>query len=314
MSGPRVNRIYPSQAASDRLMAIYDAKLTRWPVPFEEFDVPTRYGRVHVVAAGAPGAPPLVLIHAAAFPAFMWGALIAPLSARYRTYALDTLGDLGKSELADPKVSPKNGQNHSAWLTDVWDRLGLDTADVAAASMGGWVAMHYAAAAPQRVRRLALLVPMGLPSWLQTFVVLFKMATVAIGPSQSKQERFISWVIGDDPVVRREVGDWLAAVLESGAKARAGNPVPVPAARLAAIQAPTLVVLGGKDNLVGNASRAARRARAHLRDVQIECVPDATHALPIQAAELVAGWLLTFLEPARPAVSTERVGHLVPAA
>jgi pimeloyl-ACP methyl ester carboxylesterase len=140
------------------------------------------------------------------------------------------------------------------------------------------------------------------------------MATVAILPSSSKQERFISWVIGDDPLVRREVGDWLAAVLESGVKTRAGNPLPVPGSRLAAIRGPTLVVLGGKDNLVGSATRVARRARAHLRDVRIELVPDATHALPIQAADRVAGWLLQFLEPARCDVSAVRAGYLVSAA
>ena len=314
MDKAKPSTIFPSPAARDRLMALYDAKLARWPVPFEELDVATRYGRAHVVAAGAPAAPPLVLVHAAAFPAFMWGRLVAPLSARYRTYALDTIGDLGKSEPADVNAYPKNGKDHSAWLDDVWERLGLGAADVVAASMGGWVAMHHAAYSPQRVRRLALLVPMGLPSWLQTFAVLFKMATVAIWPSPSKQDRFVSWVIGDDPVVRREVGDWLAAVLESGAKARAGNPLPVPAARLEAIKAPTLVVLGGKDNLVGNATRAARRARAHLRDVQIELVPDATHALPIQAAEPVTGWLLRFLEPTQRAISADQAGHLTPAA
>jgi pimeloyl-ACP methyl ester carboxylesterase len=314
MRKPKISSTYPSQAAKERLLALYDAQLARWPVAFEEFDVPTRIGRAHVVAAGAPDAPPLVLVHAAAFPAFMWGSLIAPLSDHYRTYALDTIGDLGKSEVADPKVYPKSGKDHSAWLGDVWDRLGLGAADVVAASMGGWVAMNHAAYAPQRVRRLALLVPMGLPSWLQSFVVLFKMATMAMRPSSSKQERFISWVIGDDPLVRREVGDWLAAVLESGAKARAGNPLPVPVSRLEAIQVPTLVVLGGRDNLVGNATRAAGRARAHLRDVHIEIVPEAGHALPIEAADRVAGWLLPFLEPTRRAASVEPAGHLAPAA
>ncbi|MGH2354127.1 MAG: alpha/beta fold hydrolase, partial [Chloroflexota bacterium] len=311
---PKPNSIYPTPAARDRLMALYDAKLAHWPVPFEEFDVPTRYGRAHVVAAGAQDAPPLVLVHAAAFPAFMWGRLVAPLSARYRTYALDTIGDLGKSEVADFHRCPKNGKDHSAWLKDVWDRLGLGAADVVAASMGGWVAMNHAACAPECVRRLALLVPMGLPSWLQTFVVLFKMATMAIGPSSSKQERFITWVIGDDLLVRREVGDWLVAVLESGAKTRAGNPLPVPAARLEAIRAPTLVVLGGRDNLVGNATRAARRAQVHLPGVRIELVPEAAHALPIEAADRVAGWLLEFFEPRRPHVSAEGERYLVVAA
>jgi dienelactone hydrolase len=83
----------------------------------------------------------------------------------------------------------------------------------------------------------------------------------------------------------------------------------VPAARLAAIRAPTLAVLGGRDNLVGDATRAARRARAHLRDVRIELVPDATHALPIEAADRITGWLLDFLALPRVAVSTDAVAR-----
>jgi pimeloyl-ACP methyl ester carboxylesterase len=308
------NSVFPSAAARDRLLALYDAKLARWPVEFEELDVPTRFGRVHVVAAGAQDAAPLVLVHAAAFPAFMWSSLIAPLSARFRCYALDTLGDLGKSEIGASGSYPTSGRDHSAWLSDVWDRLGLDAADVVAASMGGWVAMNHAGCAPERIRRLALLVPMGLPSWRQTLIVLFKMATVAIGPSRSKQDRFISWVIGDNPAVRREVGDWLTAVLDCGAKVKAGNPLPLSAARLAAIRAPTLVVLGGRDNLVGNPTNAVRRARAHLRDVRIKVVPNGTHALAMEAADQVSRWLLDFLELPQRDTSAEGAGQVTVAA
>src|SRR3954465_8328546 len=84
------------------LMAIYDAALRHWPIPFEASFVPTRYGRTHVIACGDAALPPLVLIPPVGVGAFVWSSIIAPLSAQRRVYALDTIGDVGKSELDDP--------------------------------------------------------------------------------------------------------------------------------------------------------------------------------------------------------------------
>jgi pimeloyl-ACP methyl ester carboxylesterase len=293
-TAPKTRGVFPNPAARAQVLALYDAKLARWPVPFEEFAVPSRYGRTHVVAAGDPGAPPLVLVHAAAIPAFMWGPTIAPLSAHYRTYALDTIGDIGKSELDDPAQYPKTGPQYSAWLCEVCDRLEVEAADVVAASMGGWIAMHHAAAAPARVRRLALLVPMGLPSWPTTLYVLARMLSATALPSSSKTEKLIGWVLGDNPVARREVGDWIATFIDARCRSIVGKPLPVPGATLRAIRAPTLVLLGGRDNLVGDARRAERRATKHLPAVRGAILPDASHAMPVEAPDRVAHGLLTF--------------------
>jgi hypothetical protein len=46
-----------------RFRAAYDAGLKLWPIPYEELDVPTRFGMTHVVAAGPTNAPALVLLH-----------------------------------------------------------------------------------------------------------------------------------------------------------------------------------------------------------------------------------------------------------
>jgi hypothetical protein len=46
-----------------RFYAAYDAALKRWPVPYEEMDIPTRFGTTHVVASGPKDASPLVLLH-----------------------------------------------------------------------------------------------------------------------------------------------------------------------------------------------------------------------------------------------------------
>jgi hypothetical protein len=44
-------------------LAAYDAALKLWPVPYDEIDIPTRFGTTHVVVSGPKDAPPLVLLH-----------------------------------------------------------------------------------------------------------------------------------------------------------------------------------------------------------------------------------------------------------
>ena len=40
--------IYKSPAGEKEIMALYDAILARWPVPYEIFNLPTRHGNTFV--------------------------------------------------------------------------------------------------------------------------------------------------------------------------------------------------------------------------------------------------------------------------
>ena len=122
--------VFVTEENRSRLMAIYDEGLRGWPVPFETSFVDTRYGRTHVIASGAPTSPPLVLLHPMGVGGFVWASIIAELSEGRRTYALDTIGDVGRSELADPDRYPKQGRDYSAWLDDAFAGIGLEAADV----------------------------------------------------------------------------------------------------------------------------------------------------------------------------------------
>ena len=288
--------VFPNAEVHAALMAMYDAKLAEWPVHHEEFEVPTRYGMTHIVAAGSPDAPPIMLLHMAACTSFVWAPIIAPLASRYRTYAVDIIGDINKSVLADRDRRPKDGAGMADWLRDVANALRLDKSDVIAGSYGGWVGMHYASRAPHRVRRLVLIVPMGLPGWFHTTRVLFRLATIQIGVFGSKMERTLSYLMGDDPAARRLGGDWLSHVFTSKCRMNAPSPQPMSAKRLAALTMATLIVLGERDPLVGNPERAARRATSHIPLVEIEVVPGGTHAVHIEAPERVATRILDFLD------------------
>ena len=278
------------------MLALYDAKLADWPVPFEELDIPGRFGTTHLVVAGDPAAAPLVLLHMTCSPAFVWAPIIASLAAIRRVYAVDTIGDVGKSVLSRGDVYPRNGPAYAAWLGEVLDAIGLGTADVMAGSHGGWIGMHFAASSPARVRRLVLLVPMGLASWPRMLNVLARMSTFALGTmTTARIEAIQRWLMGDASQTQDLIGEWLARIIRGGINPKLGPPLPVRAATRWSIRAPTLVMLGGRDPLVGNAKAAARRATDTIPDVEIEIMPSGSHAVHIEQPDHVAHRIATFL-------------------
>ena len=79
-----------------------------------------------MIASGSKqAAATLVLIHAASANATMWSPNVAAFTTAYRVYALDTIGDLGKSVLKDPNCYPKTTVDYANWVSDVLDGLGI---------------------------------------------------------------------------------------------------------------------------------------------------------------------------------------------
>jgi pimeloyl-ACP methyl ester carboxylesterase len=285
--------IFVTEETRAKLMALYDEGLRRWPVPFETFFVDTRYGKTHVIACGDPASPPLVLTHPMGVGGFVWCSIIAALSQHRRAYALDTIGDVGKSELADAARYPKKGRDYSTWLDDVFIGLHLTTADIVAGSMGGWIAMNQAIHSPDHVRRLVLLGPMGLPPWRATLGVLGPFTSQRLRPTEAKLDAIITRSLGEGQRVNRELRPWMRIM--GYTKPRVGQPFHIPARRLRAIQAPTLIFLGGKDGLVGDAEAAAKRARRNITGCEIEVLPGAGHVMSVDEPDLVGNRIVEFL-------------------
>jgi pimeloyl-ACP methyl ester carboxylesterase len=285
--------IYRTEATRTALMAMYDARLRSWPIPFETSFVPTRYGKTHVITTGDPAAPPLVLLHPMGVAGVVWWSIISALSERHRVYALDTIGDVGRSELTDPKKYPKTGPQYSTWMDDAYEMLGLSKTDVLSGSMGGWIAMHRAIHAPERVRHLVLLGPMGLPSWGVTARTLGPMMTAVILPTEARRERLLDRTLGDSERINLELRPWMR--LLATCRPKVAPPLTISGRKLRRIEAPTLVVLGANDGLVGDADSAAARARRHIADCEIEILPHAGHAMSVDEPELVGTRIVHFL-------------------
>src|SRR5438477_51895 len=76
-------------------------------------NVPTTYGDTFVRTHGPTAAPPLVLLPGATATSVMWAPNIETLSTEYHTFAIDQIGDFGKSICTKP-VRPMN--DLTTWL------------------------------------------------------------------------------------------------------------------------------------------------------------------------------------------------------
>lgn len=148
--------IFKSAEAQAEFFAAYDAAMALWPVPYEERDVPTPYGSTHVIVSGPAEGPPLVLLHCALMTSAIWSPIIGDLSSRHRTYAVDVMGDVGRTVPTNP---PTTEEEAADWLSKVFDGLELERSAVVAWSFGGGTATNFAMRHPERVERLALLAP-----------------------------------------------------------------------------------------------------------------------------------------------------------
>ena len=286
--------VFVTQRNRADLMGMYDKALLAWPVPSETMFVATRFGRTHVIASGTQSSPPLVLVAPMGASSIVWSLIVAEFSVRRRVYALDTVGDIGRSELADPGRYPKTGRAYSAWLDDAFTGLGIPEADLLSASMGAWIAMHHAIHAPDRVRRLVLLAPMGLPSWWATTAALAPMISYGVRPTETKLERVISRSLGEGERANRELRPWMRIV--GTCKPRLGPPLRIPSRRLREIEAPTLVLLGRRDQVIGDAASAAKRATRNISSCEVEILPLAGHAMVLDDPPFVGATAAAFLD------------------
>ena len=132
-------RIFRTPESEAGFYAAYDAVLAQWPVPYEELDIPTRFGSTHVIASGPLQAPPVFLLHCYFGTATVWYPNMLGLSPHFRCYAVDVIGEPNKSRPVRPI---KNRAEFAEWLVDLFDSLQVEQACLVGNSFGGFWTMN----------------------------------------------------------------------------------------------------------------------------------------------------------------------------
>lgn len=98
------------------------------------------------------------LVHAAMATATVWRPNVEALSEHFRVYAVDVVGQGGKT-VANRKIESR--RDYADWLNDLFDGLGIARGSVVGNSYGGFIALNQAAMAPERIDRVVLIGPAG---------------------------------------------------------------------------------------------------------------------------------------------------------
>jgi pimeloyl-ACP methyl ester carboxylesterase len=125
-------------------------------IPERRYTVLDGY-RLHSVHAGA--GDPVVLLHGLSGSHRWWLRALHRLAARYSVHVPELVG-FGSSRPArrQPNI-PEAAELILAWL----DVLGIERCALVGHSMGGQIAIHIAARAPERLTRLVLVSAAGIP-------------------------------------------------------------------------------------------------------------------------------------------------------
>jgi pimeloyl-ACP methyl ester carboxylesterase len=288
MSHEQKVSIYFTPQVQTEMMAIYDAKLAQWPSPFEARFVDTSYGKVHVIVSGPDGAPRVLLLNAGQMAAWSWVTNVGALNEHYRTYAIDTIGEPGKSELSDINHFPRSGAEWSDLLVEITTKLGVEKAFVVGASNGGFLALNYAINYPARVEKLALLGAMGLtPSTNENIV---RITLSQMFPLKWVQDNTVSWSFGGDPKLRGQIDDWFHLVFRTAPQQ--SPPLTMKAEDLQQINVPTLAVLGTKDNLMGDLN-AVKELASNVPGIRMAEI-EASHLMGVEEPEQCNQLILDF--------------------
>jgi 3-oxoadipate enol-lactonase len=245
--------------------------------------------------------PPLILLHGLADDHRLWRRVVPRIADLVETIAVDLPGH-GRSGQVPAGASL---DWFAARILALVDALGLPAKGaarpvLAGLSMGGGVTQYAALAAPGRFRALVLIStsPVHPPATRERFRVRAEAAT-----------RGGMAAVADATVARWFTPRFMAAepgaVAETTATVLATDPASFAAAsyanadrdcleRLREIDVPVLFV-GGLEDPAGPV-RAAGLYRDRIRDIRIELLEDASHLVPIEAADRLVPILRSFLE------------------
>ena len=206
--------------------------------------ITTVYGQsIHYVEAGQ--GPAVILLHGLGGTKEHWDATFPVLASKYRVYAIDQLG-FGRSD------KPLIEYTIATWvdfLQGFMQSQNIPRATVVGNSMGGWIALDFAATHPEMVDKLVLVDASGLAGRIP--VDILAPSSIAAWKTLLASVFYDKKIVTDDAArqaftdrLRNNDGYTIERALAGFARPQFEDE------RLKSIHAPTLVVWGRNDGLV----------------------------------------------------------------
>lgn len=232
--------IFKSKEGKAKIFELYDLELSKWPTDYKTSTVSTSFGDTFIIESGMPNTKPLILIHGASGNSTLWINDIEKLSEHYHVFAIDVIGEPGKSAPTRPE---RKGNEYAIWLSEVFDGLNIENPSIVGISQGGFVALKFAIEHPQDVDKLVLLCPAGIvPDKVVRLIIRF-LPLLLLGSKGLKKS--IELFYGSYPVPKGVARSM--RIITKHFSPRSGLNPTFSDGELKSLNMPTLLIGGTKD-------------------------------------------------------------------
>jgi len=271
-------------------MAHYDATLQSMGLPYASRYVETDFGLTHVVVSGNEAGKPVALWHGQGANAASWASWMPALAANYRLYAVDTIGDMGKSAPTRPS---RKGPGYGQWAAQVLQGLGLPKANVVGVSNGAWLVARLGGVAPEMIGSAILMSAAGLAPLSKTQVVRLLPRIMFKPLPEIARQMMLATSPPDlppDPFFLK-LTEFMLRHFRMGS-----NPNVLEDAVYQRLTAPTCLLMGQHEVLVNPYQALQRGLRLLPNLVRAEIVPGVGHSMIHKRPNWVTARIISFLD------------------
>jgi pimeloyl-ACP methyl ester carboxylesterase len=281
--------LFKTREAEAAYFITYDKVLSLWPVEHESIEVSTSLGTTHLNVAGPKAAPPLLLFPGFASNSTMYWPNVEALAHLCRVYAVDTLGQPGRSEPAGTLSTA----NCNRWIEELIASLDVEQVHLMGVSLGGWLSLNFAIAQPLRTRKVILVDPAATFQPMSRSFVWHSMIPFMIYPSRRGLIRFFRWLTRGYPT-NRDYGEMMLQGILNTRPLPPLRPRPFSDSQLSSLPNPVLLLVGEK-SVIYRPQEVIKRAQRMIPRVQAGLIPNASHALNMEQADVVNQRVTAFL-------------------
>jgi pimeloyl-ACP methyl ester carboxylesterase len=234
----RKDSIYRSSTGRDDIRRWCLAQLAEWPVPHERIEITANDADTHVVTAGS-GAATVVFVPGTNFNAAASLPIATALAETgHRVVLPDVPGQPGLSS-GQRGLSGGRLSWYGEWLSDVIEKVPVDSAVVMGHSFGAAIALSNAS--PQ-IKRLVLVSPGGLTRLRLTPGLLAAWVAWSVRPAPTHSARLLRAMLAPGGQPREQLVEWMTLVAQHSRSSGAPNAADLPAQAV-----PRLILTGARD-------------------------------------------------------------------
>jgi pimeloyl-ACP methyl ester carboxylesterase len=270
--------IYKTDEGKKQVLRYYETLLSQWHQPALQLTVETTFGNSFIIESGKKEAPAILLLHGSGSNSAMWIADVAEISKTYHVFAIDIIGECGKSAENRPTYK---GDIYSGWILEIIKELGLKRVSLIGCSLGGWIAIDFATKHPEKTDKLILMATAGITQ-VKPATVFWIIITSFMGSWGFN--KLNKMVYGNLEIDKQTLE--YASLIKAHYKPRTDVLPVFDSESLQKIKAPTLFI-GGEKDCFYNSQKTASFLKENLNNIQCFVLKDVRHVLINQTDKML---------------------------